>query len=141
MKYYNCPDALINSNYEELITKGYYFKSENDISTTYLIKVKEVSQNEKAIIEIYSTGSIQPDDPEIFIGEQVGTHDDLTLLCVLDLRGKYFFTNYVNQPLQNYYDGKEYYSSNENTDSVIALAEAVNYSIKIGLKIASIKPY
>ena len=139
MKYYNCPDIFKNAESLEYLTSGYYFRSDNDNCTTYLISPKEINNDKNAIMYIYESGCIQYGDPIINQGDEVATLDDLELLCTVTVWGKYFFPVY--EEIQMYYCYKKYHGEKYASDQVQSMAEALNFAVEKGLKLANIKPY
>lgn len=129
---------------EDYMKSGIYFKSDNDISTQYLIELKEGKFEGNVLIKIYSTDIIEnhiDDTNGLVTGCKLYMPiNDCIFVCEVDLCGKYFFPKFNNE-LQLYYDEKKYYKGKNNTNSITSLMECINYAIEYGLKKSNIIPY
>lgn len=121
---------------EDMIV-GVFFRSENDLSTEYLIEVKEGKFEGNALVKIYTIEEFKGYENE---SVAIIPNWQLEWIAEVDLCGKYFFPKFNNE-LQLYYDDKKYYQGKTNTNSITSLMEAINYAIEHGLKISNIKPY
>ena len=132
---------------DEYLKFGAYFKSENDISTQYLIELCDASiegsMGGNALVKIYTT----PILTNHF--ETNGLENGLTIglpeyriewIAEVDLCGKYFFPKF-NNDLQLYYDDEKYYNSNDKTNSITSLMECINFAIEYGIAKSGIKIY
>ena len=116
---------------------GVYFKSENDISTQYLIEICEGRFEGNALVKIYTTDILDNhfETDGLINGDIIGIPEHETeWIAEIDLCGKYFFPKF-NNDLQLYYSGKH------KTNSITSLMEAINYAIEYGLNKSKIKPY
>jgi hypothetical protein len=129
---------------EEYLKFGVYFKSDNDISTEYLVELCEGRFEGNAIVKIYSITDIPFNNFDIeglINGSIVGIYEqDCDWLCEVDLCGKYFFPKFKND-MQLYYDDEKYYGGKTKTNSITSLMECINYAIEYGLNKSGIKPY
>lgn len=124
---------------DDFVITGFYFRPVSHICEHYLIAIRQFSDH--SVVTVNKIGIPQNGEAEITIqnGQSIKA-SEAELICTIDLWGKYFFTKYKND-MQMYYDGEAYNSGKDKTDSVMAIAEAVNYAIKIGLDKTGIKPY
>lgn len=131
----------------EYLKFGIYFKSENDVSTQYLIELCEGRFEGNALVKIYTTDIL--DNHFETEGLANGLANGLTIglpeyetewIAEIDLCGKYFFPKFKND-LQLYYDDEKYYNRKYKTNSITSLMEAINYAIEYGLNKSEIKPY
>lgn len=128
---------------DELIT-GIYFKSDNDISTEYLIELREGNFEGHAVIKIgslFNEVRSYIDTRELTNGCEIGLpYDEIELLCEIDLYPKNFWLKFVDD-IMLYYDEKKYYGSSHRNNSVTSLMECINYAIEYGLNTSGITPY
>jgi hypothetical protein len=122
---------------------GIYFKSENDITTEYLIEFLSGKSENNAIVKIYTTDVLcnyfKTDG--LVNGNIIGLPEHETQwIADVDLWGKYFFPKF-NNDLQLYYDEEKYYGQKTKTNSITSLMECINYAIEYGLNKSGIKPY
>ncbi len=122
---------------------GIYFKSENDISTNYLIELCKGKFEGNALVKIYTIGI--PDNyfktDNLFNGSEIGFPEFETIwIAEINLCGKYFFPKFDNN-LQLYYDDEKYHDGNCKTNSITSLMECINYAIEFGLNKSGIVPY
>jgi hypothetical protein len=125
------------------LTRGIYFKSENDISSNYLIELCKGKFEGNALVKIYTTDI--PDNHFDTKGLINGCNvafpiHDAEWCCEIDLCGKYFFPKFDNE-MQLYYDDEKYYGGKCKTNSITSLFECINYAIEYGLKHSNITPY
>ncbi len=128
---------------KDLLVNGVYFKSENDVSSHYLIEFSKGSFEGNALVKIYTTDI--PDnhfDTEGLVnGSEISFPEmDVEYVAEIDLYGKYFFPKFSDE-MQLYYDDEKYYNGKCKTNSITSLFEAINYAIEYGLKKANITPY
>lgn len=122
---------------------GIYFKSENDISTQYLIELCEGKFEGNALVKIYTTDSLDNhfNTKGLKNGLIIGLPEyETKWIAEVDLCGKYFFPKFNNE-LQLYYDNEKYYNGKHKTNSITSLMEAINFAIEYGLDKSGIKPY
>lgn len=122
---------------------GAYFKSENDITTDYLIWLSEGEVGRNVTAKIYTTDipSNHFDSEGLKNGDVVAFYDwDTELICEIKLWGKYFFPKFSDN-LQLYYDDKKYYNGKHSTNQITSLMECINYAIEYALTTKQIKPY
>jgi len=127
----------------EYLKFGVYFKSENDISTQYLIELCEGRYEGNALVKIYTTDILENhfETEGLVNGLAIGLPEyEIEWIAEVDLCGKYFFPKF-NNDLQLYYDDEKYYSDKHKTNSITSLMEAINYAIDYGLNKSGIKPY
>ena len=127
----------------EYLKFGVYFKSENDISTQYLIELCEGRFEGNALVKIYTTDILENhfETEGLTNGLTIGLPENETeWIAEVDLCGKYFLPKF-NNDLQLYYDEEKYYNDKHKTNSINSLMEAINYAIEYGLKKSGIKPY
>lgn len=122
---------------------GVYFKSENDVSTQYLIELCEGRFEGNILVKIYTTGVLinyfKTDG--LINGNIIGVPEyETEWISEVDLCGKYFFLRF-NNDLQLYYDDEKYYGGKTKTNSITSLMECINYAIEYGLNTSGIKPY
>ena len=125
------------------ITFGIYFKSENDITTYYLIELCDGKYEGNALVKIYTTGIISNyfEADDLTCGDIIGVPEhEAEWIAEVDLCGKYFFPKFNNE-LQLYYDDEKYYDGKYKSNSITSLMEAINYAIEYGLDKSGIKPY
>ena len=128
---------------KEHLVSGIYFKSENDVSTHYLIELCKGRFDGNALVKIYSTGIPDNhfDTDGLINGSEIAFPDsDAKWVCEIDLCGKYFFPKFDNE-MQLYYDDEKYYKGKCKTNSITSLFEAINYAIEYGLNVSGIVPY
>lgn len=127
--------------------KGYYFKSEHDVTTYFFIDFLIVENESNCIVRIWEIDqratNICSDSKDKQSGDEIDLEDfQVDLIASVDLWGKYFFPEYAeNYKPQYYYDDMTYYGADYKSDTIIAVAEAINFAIKLGLEKANIKPY
>lgn len=123
---------------------GIYFKSDNDISTEYLIELREGNFEGHAIVKICSLfDEVRSyiDTRELTNGCEINLpYDEIGYLCEIDLFPKDFRLRFTDD-IMLYYDEKKYYEGNHSTNSVTSLMECINYAIEYGLNISGITPY
>ncbi len=123
---------------------GVYFKSENDISTQYLIEFRKGKTDGDALVKIYTTDPVGNhfNTDGLENGSIIGLPEhDVDWIAEVRLWGKYFFPKFNNK-LQLYYDGSKYhYGTQHKSDSITSLSEAINYAIEYGLNKSGIVPY
>lgn len=127
----------------EYLKFGVYFKSENDISTQYLIQLCEGRFEGNALVKIYTTDILDNhfETDGLINGDIIGIPEHETeWIAEIDLCGKYFFPKF-NNDLQLYYDDEKYYNGKHKTNSITSLMESINYAIEYGLNKSGIKPY
>ena len=127
----------------EYLKFGVYFKSENDISTQYLIKLCEGRFEGNALVKIYTTDILDNhfETEGLVNGLEIGLPEyETEWIAEVDLCGKYFFPKFKND-LQLYYDDEKYYGHQTKTNSITSLMECINYAIDYGLNKSGIKPY
>lgn len=127
----------------EYLKFGVYFKSENDISTQYLIEICKGRFEGNALVKIYTTDILDNhfETDGLVNGLIIGLPEYVTeCIAEIDLCGKYFFPKFKND-LQLYYDNEKYYNGKHKTNSITSLMEAINYAIEYGLNKSKIKPY
>lgn len=122
---------------------GVYFKSENDITTQYLIELCEGRFEGNALVKIYTTDILdnhfKTDD--LTNRNIIGLPEhEIEWIAEIDLCGKYFFPKFNNE-LQLYYDNEKYYKGDYKTNSITSLMEAINFAIEYGLNQSGIVPY
>jgi len=128
---------------KENLISGVYFKSENDVSTYYLVELCKGRYEGNALVKIYSTGIPDNyfDTHGLINGSEISFPDsDAECVCEIDLCGKYFFPKFNNE-MQLYYDEEKYYNRQFKTNSITSLFEAINYAIEYGLNVSGIVPY
>lgn len=128
---------------KELLVSGVYFKSENDVSSYYLIELCEGKFEGNALVKIYTTGIPDNhfDTRGLINGSEIVFPDfEIEYVAEIDLCGKYFFPKFNNE-MQLYYDHKKYYKGKYKTDPITSLFEAINYGIEYGLNKSGIVPY
>ena len=135
----------MKTKFNECFKHGVYFKSENDISTEYLIQVCKGKTDGNALVKIYAaTNSFENifNVNELINGFTVFgfSESDITLVAEVDLWGKYFFPRFNNE-LQLYYDEEKYYKGDYKTNSITSLMDAINFAIEYGLEKSGIFPY
>lgn len=128
---------------EEYLTKGVYFKSENDISTDYLIELLPGRMEGNALVKIYTTDI--PDNhfntDGLINGSEIWFPNiEIDSVCEVDLWGKHFFPKF-KKDMQLYYDQEKYYKGKWKTNTITSLFECINYAIEYGLKKGNITPY
>lgn len=122
--------------------KAIYFKSDKDVSSTYLIELGE-RRSWRVTVDIYKMLSFPIEFSELKTGDTFNGDPleyDLEHVCSLNLCPKYFFPVFSSD-MQLYYDEEKYYEGKSKTDSIASLMECVNYAIEIGLEYGGIKPY
>lgn len=122
---------------------GVYFKSDNDITTQYLIELCEGRYSGNVLVNIYTTDILENhfNTNGLSNGSIIGLLDyDMEWIASIDLCGKYFFPKFNNE-LQFYYDNKKYYKGNYKSNSITSLSEVINYAIEYGLNKSGIVPY
>jgi hypothetical protein len=127
----------------EYLKFGVYFKSENDISTQYLIELCEGRFEGNALVKIYTTDILDNhfETDGLANGLTIGLPEyEAEWIAEVDLYGKYFFPKFKND-LQLYYDDEKYYGHKTKTNSITSLMECINYAIEYGLTKSEIKPY
>ena len=129
---------------EDDLAYGLYFKSDGDISTQYLIQFKVFTFELNGSVIIFETSEVLDNyfnTDELTNGSIIAVPvDDIGIVAKIDLWPKYFYIDYFNTCRQLYYDESKYYSSKSKTDSVISMAECINFAIEHGLKHFNIKP-
>lgn len=128
---------------EEYQTKGYYFRPSSHVCKHFIITITDLTVGESVVVSVHETGIPQENSKEILIanGDPV-IAIDTSLVCSIKLFGKYFFPTFAEN-MQLYYDDTLYddkYKKNK-TDEVTAIAEGVNFAVKLGLEKANIKLY
>jgi hypothetical protein len=127
----------------EYLKFGIYFKSENDNSTQYLIKLCEGRFEGNALVKIYTTGIFHNhfETDGLKNGLAIGLPEyEVNWIADIDLCGKYFSIKFKDD-LQLYYDDEKYYGYKTKTNSITSLMECINYAIEYGLNKSGIKPY
>lgn len=127
----------------EYLKFGIYFKSENDNSTQYLIKLCEGRFEGNALVKIYTTGIFHNhfETDGLKNGLDIGLPEyEVNWIADIDLCGKYFSIKFKDD-LQLYYDDEKYYGYKTKTNSITSLMECINYAIEYGLNKSGIKPY
>lgn len=122
---------------------GIYFKSDSDISTEYLIELREGNFEGHFIVKIYSTPIVSNyiEANNLINGCEINLlYDEIGYLCEIDLFPKDFRLRFTDD-IMLYYDEKKYYEGNHSTNSVTSLMECINYAIEYGLNISGITPY
>ncbi len=118
--------------------KGVFFRSDNDLTTDYVIEVCPGRFDGSAVVKLYTlidwAGAIKSGDLFEWFDWQV------EWIAEVELCGKYFFPKFDNE-LQLYYDDKKYYQGRTNTNSITSLMECINFAIEYGLKESNITPY
>ena len=128
---------------DEYLKFGAYFKSENDITTQYLIELCESRFEGNILVKIYTTDILSNyfKTDGLINSCVIGVpEDEAEWIAEVDLCGKYFFPKFNNK-LQLYYDEEKYYKGNCKTNSVTSLMEAINFAIEHGLNKSNIVPY
>lgn len=128
---------------DDFLEFGYYFKSDNDTTTTYLITGVSAELGTTAKTKIYSTDVLDNhfDTAGIKCGDLIGVPKTaLDWVVNLELCGKYFFPEFNNE-MQLYYDDEKFYSGKCKTNSITSMMECVNFAIEVVLRDAGIKPY
>ena len=128
---------------DEFLKFGIYFKSENDITTQYLIELCEGRFEGNALVKIYTTDILdnhfKTDGLEN--GNVIGLSEhEIEWIAEVDLCGKNFFPKFNNK-LQLYYDEEKYYKGIYKSNSITSLFEAINFAIEYGLGKSGIIPY
>ena len=127
----------------EYLRFGVYFKSENDITTQYLIKLCGGKFEDDVLVKIYTTDILDNhfETDGLENGNVIGVPEyETEWIAEIYLCGKYFFPHFNNE-LQLYYDNEKYYKGDYKSNSVTSLFEAVNYAIEYGLNKSGITPY
>lgn len=127
---------------KELLLFGAYFKSENDITTDYLIELCETIHDNNILVKIYTTTMLENhfDTNGLTNGCIIELPKYETELIVeIELFGKYYFP-IIKNDMQLYYDDEKYYSGEHKTNSITSLMECINYAIEYGLKKGEITP-
>lgn len=122
---------------------GVYFKSENDITTQYLIELCEGRYKGNALVKIYTTDILENhfNTDGLTNGLEIGVPEyEIEWISEVDLCGKYFFPK-LRKELQLYYDDEKYYKGKDKTNSITSLFEAINFAIEYGLNKSGIVPY
>ena len=133
------PDGYI----DEYLVFGVYYKSENDITSQYLIQLCEGRFEGNALVKIYTTDILDNhfNTKGLENGSIIGLDENtIEWIAEVDLCGKYFFPKFNNE-LQLYYDEEKYYGGKYKSNEITSLMECINYAIEYGLKKANIKPY
>lgn len=130
---------------KEYLKYGIYFKSENDISTEYLIEVCKGRFEGNALVKVFYITDIPFNHFQtiegLVNGSIIGVYsEECDWIAEIDLCGKYFFPKFKND-LQLYYDDEKYYGHKTKTNSITSLMECINYAIEYGLNKSGIKPY
>jgi len=128
---------------DEYLKFGVYFKSDNDISTQYLIELCEGRFEGNALVKIYTTDILDNhfETDGLANGLIIGLPEyETEWIAEVDLCGKYFFPKFKND-MTLYYDDVKYYRGKHNTNSITSLMECINYAIEYGLNKSGIKPY
>jgi len=126
---------------DQYLTYGVYFKSDNDLSTEYLIELRKY--NDHAEVNIFTIPMLSNyfDTNGLENGMLIGMDEwELTKVVEVELWGKYFFPVFTND-YQFYYDDHKYYGQDYKSDQIMSLAEVINFAIEYGLREAGIKPY
>lgn len=125
---------------------GVYFKSPNDISTEYVISLNQsctIGEAPEVIIWLSSCPfSYHYKQEELYNGSEVMLdEDDIDDAIVrIKFNGRYFYPTFnYNRELE--YDKQKAYGSEEKTDKIASLMEAINFAIEYGLKETGIKHY
>ncbi len=127
----------------ECLKFGVYFKSENDVTTQYLIEFCEGRFEGNALVKIYTTDILDNhfETDGLVNGSTIGLPEyETKWIAEVDLYGKHFFPTFKND-LQLYYDDEKYYGQKAKTNSITSLMECINYAIEYGLNKSGIKPY
>ncbi len=128
---------------DEYLKFGIYFKSENDISSNYLIELNEAKFKDNCLVKIYVTDILDNHfkTDGLINGDLIGIPEyEAEWIAEVHLYGKYFLPKFDNN-LQLYYDGEKYYNYDYKTNSITSLFEAINYAIEYGLYSNEITPY
>lgn len=128
---------------DEYLKFGAYFKSENDVSTQYLIELCEGRYEGNALVKIYTTDILENHfkTDGLTNGCVIGVPEyETEWIAEVDLCGKYFFPKFNNE-LQLYYDDEKYYKGTYKSNSITSLMEAINFAIEHGLGKSGIVPY
>lgn len=128
---------------EEYLKYGVYFKSENDITTQYLIELCKGKFEGNSLVKIYITDNLENyfNTTELINGNTIGVIEyETKWVAEVSLSGKYFFPKFNNE-LQLYYDEEKYYKGSYKSNSITSLFEAINYAIEYGLNKSGIIPY
>jgi hypothetical protein len=122
---------------------GIYFKSENDITTQYLVELCEGRYEGNALVKIYTTDILDNhfNTEGLTNGLKIGVPEcEIEWIAEVDLCGKYFFPKFNNE-LQLYYDYEKYYKGGNKTNSITSLFECINFAIEYGINKSGIVPY
>lgn len=135
---------------QDIITfiTGIFYKSDNDVTTCYFIKINSEEYERNINLGIYIIDTQYPlpyevqDIWELENGTEIHVFpSNINLICSLELWGKYFFHTFTAETQQFYYDEEKYYNDKWKTDSIQSVADVINYAIEYGLNKANIKPY
>lgn len=128
---------------DEYLKFGVYFKSENDITTQYLIELCGGRFEGNALVKIYTTDILDNHfkTDGLTNGNVIGLPEhEIEWIAEVDLCGKYFSPKFNNE-LQLYYDEEKYYKGKYKSNSITSLFEALNFAIEYGLNKSGIVPY
>ena len=127
----------------EGLKTGVFFKSENDVTSYYLIELCDGSFEGNALVKIYIIDI--PDNHFKTDGLTNGAEIEFPeyeteWIAEVDLYDKYFYPKFDNER-QMYYDYEKYYKAKYKSNSITSLMEALNFAIEYGLNKSGIVPY
>lgn len=113
--------------------KGVYFRSENDITSHFLINWEVIQENHNTIVNIYD---IELPEEDLQNGDLVTSYYP-TLFCSINLWNKYYFPTFSNAENQWYYD----YPGLGKECKMTAISDVMKFAVKIGLEKGNIELY
>ena len=120
-------------NKDNRIMKGIYFKSENDVTSHFLINLEVKQENHNVQVNIYD---IELPQEDLQNGDEVESYDDI-IFCRIDLWNKYYFPTFSNAQNQWYYD----YPGLGRECRMTAISDVMKFAVKIGLEKGNIELY
>jgi hypothetical protein len=90
----------------------------------FVVRVSDIRTGSSCMVELYD---LIDDERPVFI--------EVNLICKIDVWGKYYFPEFNPTPQQWYHE------MGPNEDRIQAVADAMKFALKLGLKRAEIKPY
>lgn len=113
--------------------KGIYYKSENDVTSHFLITCEIKQLNHNVQVRIYD---IELPQEDLQNGDEVESYEEI-IFCTIELWNKYYFPTFSNVQNQWYYDyprlGKEC--------RITAISDVMKFAVKIGLEKGNIELY
>lgn len=134
---------------------GYYFKSDKDVTSDYLVNVFiEIKDNfRECICKVYQIShdwwhyakNIMHDGAnlaDLKIGTVIAVNEnDLELIAEINHGFKYYMLTMPINWKQMSYEDRKYYNTDYNNDTLAAIKESIDYAIEVGLRDSETKPY